>query len=277
MENNSNIEKIIETPISEIDFGTKILTVRIVNALRRTNLDFNVFNIVFLGNEGLKRINNLGAKAYGAIKNKLKEYGIDIDDKEQCNYLIKQYMNKKQEINTNILELLDKPLKNEVKGYSLLIDTLNSKGYNTLYDIISEDKNKIRILLRKKTWDYKEQQYISLSLIFVKYGINIKDEIQCEELTSQYQKEKEKIKKELSMFEKESETDNSVKQIKEVNESLEDEITHKQRILEEFKSELEKNKELKQQLSECDRKFNELIKEYYSLSYKESSNNHGTK
>ena len=272
MEKDMDIIEVMETPISEIGFETKKITIRTISALRKTYKNINVCNLLYLGEMGLKNIKNLGAKGYQTIKNKLLTYGIDIENKYQCNYLVQQYIEKKQKEIKNVTSLLNTKLKDEYSIFAT--DTLKTNGYETFYDIILEDKDIIKEVLRKKGLDYREIYYTELKLLLIKHGIDLNNEKQCGELLEQYESERITRKKEKREEPKktkkiiELEQEKQLEIISEDNETLEEYLVKQQEILEKMKKEKKRREFIEQQKAACDMEFIRLIEEYNSIDNK---------
>lgn len=277
MVKDTDIIEFMETPISEIQFETKDMTIRTTGALRKTYRDFNVCCAVYLGSTGLKKIKNLGKKCFQALKEKLMAYGIDIENEYQCQYLIQEYIKKQNKRRKSVTALLNKQLKDECSVFTY--ETLNLNGYQTIYDVISEDKDMIKDILKKKGFDYIDRYYTEIRLLLIKNGIDINDNKQCTKLLEKY--EYEKAQKELKKKQEQKEIEVSEKEeqldiITRSNETLEKYIIRKHEILEELKKQKIKRYMLEKQMAECDEEYVKLLEEYNSLNM-EYSKTYGLK
>ena len=269
MENNkknTDIIELMETQIiKESGLPKKMIT--------RIGKKMNIFDV--LKNKQLENIHGVGQMAAEIISKKLKEYGIDFDNKEQCQKLIDEYNKQKfpngenkniiKQINIDkikiILETMIEDLDLSVRSFNVL----KRAGINTILDLIRRDSmDNIRYMCTKSVKEIKER--------LLEYGIDFDDKEQCRELIKQYEEAKQK--NQITVNEKKLQ---ELNQVTNDNESLENELTIKQKVLQELKEQLERRKQLEQQLAECDKEYSKLIKQYNSLNSKESSNNHGTK
>lgn len=180
-------------------------------------------------------------------------------------------------------------LETSVYDLNLLYRTQNSlkkAGFNTIIDIIKfDDLKRIRRFGEKSIIDLKQK--------LLEFGIDYDDKKQCEELIKIYNSQAITQKdNEISEYKKELDLEES-------NYILERRLRSKQETLEGLKEQIRRREYLKQQLIECDKEYNrlirkytslnsnesnnsyeaynELIEKYSSLNSKESSNNHGTK
>lgn len=179
-------------------------------------------------------------------------------------------------------------LETSVYDLNLLYRTQNSlkkAGFNTIIDIIKYDD-------LKRISRFGEKSIIDLKQKLLEFGIDYDDKKQCEELIKIYNSQAITQKdNEISEYKKELDLEES-------NYILERRLRSKQETLEGLKEQIRRREYLKQQLIECDKEYNrlirkytslnsnesnnsyeaynELIEKYSSLNSKESSNNHGT-
>lgn len=85
MEENDSIEKILNLTVEDFDFDAKMF-----NVLKRAAIN-TAYDVV--KKEDLRQIKNLGAKRFEELKQKFIGYGIDLEDRAQCDELIKKYDN----------------------------------------------------------------------------------------------------------------------------------------------------------------------------------------
>ena len=85
MEENNSIEKILNLTVEEFDLDEKMF-----NVLKRAAIN-TAYDVV--KKEDLRQIKNLGAKRFEELKQKFIGYGIDLEDRAQCDELIKKYDN----------------------------------------------------------------------------------------------------------------------------------------------------------------------------------------
>jgi hypothetical protein len=263
----------MKMPIEYLELST-----RTFNCLKKA-----FFNTVLdiIRHEQLMMVRNLGEKKYTELRQKLLEYGIDIDDKLQCEALIEEYGKQKSTYTANEIEVLEIDNMDTAKSIeenesiekilNLTIEDLNVSmgvfncvkraGINTAYDVVErEDIRNIRNFGAKRFDELKQK--------FIGYGIDLEDRTQCDELIKKYdalnpKKDKEDWEKEL--------------ELQDSNDALEDELGLKQDTLRGLKQQLERREYLNQKLAECDKEFERLMKLYKTLNSKESSNDHGTK
>ena len=85
MEENNSIEKILDLTVEDFNFDAKMF-----NVLKRAAIN-TAYDVV--KKEDLRQIKNLGAKRFEELKQKFIGYGIDLEDRAQCEELIKKYDN----------------------------------------------------------------------------------------------------------------------------------------------------------------------------------------
>lgn len=83
MEENNSIEKILNLTVEDFNFDAKMF-----NVLKRAGIN-TAYDLV--KKEDLRQVRNLGAKRFEELKQKVIEYGIDLEDRTQCDELIKKY------------------------------------------------------------------------------------------------------------------------------------------------------------------------------------------
>lgn len=83
MEENDSIEKILNLTVEDFDLDAKMF-----NILKRAAIN-TAYDVV--KKEDLRQIKNLGAKRFEELKQKFISYGIDLEDRVQCEELIKKY------------------------------------------------------------------------------------------------------------------------------------------------------------------------------------------
>lgn len=253
---------LMETPINEMQYSSQKMTSRINNALRRNGFT-NFASIIYWKKEqaNFNDISNLGNKCYEELKQKLKEYGINIEDKKQCDFLINEYIKEKTQKNEKLTEVLDTPL--EAVGKKIPYQILDSKDYTTLYDIVNEDKTILKAILEQELGEFAEWNYFRIRFMFINYGIDIENEEQCRYLIEKHKKENNKNIK-----------DKKLNKITEENNILEKRLTKKQKVLTQINEQLERRKRLEQQLAKCDEEYYRLVEKYNTMK---EGKNHGTK
>lgn len=85
MEENDSIEKILNLTVEDFNFDAKMF-----NVLKRAGIN-TAYDVV--KKQNLRQIKNLGAKRFEGLKQKFIGYGIDLEDRTQCEELIKKYDN----------------------------------------------------------------------------------------------------------------------------------------------------------------------------------------
>ena len=188
MKKSIDIIELMETSIEQIQLSNKKLTTRVHNSLKRRSI-YNIRDLIFWKNErgNFKDIGNLGNKCYEDLKQQLIEYGINIEDKNQCTNLINEFIEKKQKTMVDIHKILNTEL--EQKSHSIPFVALNLNNYDTFYDIIKENKKVLKEMLDNQLGIYGEWNYFRLKFAFIKYNIDIDNEKQCNYLVKQYEKE----------------------------------------------------------------------------------------
>ena len=286
MEKNMDVVELLETPVESIQLSTKKLSTRMCNALKRRKI-YNIRDIIFWENDELKRIQNLGTKCYDDLKQSITKFGINIEDNDQCKYLIHQYTEKKQKNMTNITNIMETKLEENEEDIPLYI--FESNGYKTILDIVSDEKDKIKKLLYNELGIYSEWNYFRLAFMLIKYNIDINNEEQCKKIIEQYKKEKQnqqkQNKKEINRIIRLEQIKNKnnvtkaqqLKNATKENDMAERKVKLKQKVLEDIKKQVQRSILLKQQQAACDEEYHRLVEQYNSIDLKESSNNHGTK
>lgn len=155
-------------------------------------------------------------------------------------------------------------LETSVYDLNLLYRTQNSlkkAGFNTIIDIIKfDDLKRIRRFGEKSIIDLKQK--------LLEFGIDYDDKKQCEELIKIYNSQAITQKdNEISEYKKELDLEES-------NYILERRLRSKQETLEGIKEQIRRREYLKQQLIECDKEYNRLIRKYTSLNSNESNNSY---
>ena len=274
-EKNKNIDvaKVMKMPIEELKLST-----RTYNCLKKAFFN-KVLDII--SHNQLMGVRSFGEKKYTELRQKLLEYGIDIDDKLQCQALIEEYDKQKSTCTANEIEVLEIDKMDTVKSIeenksiekilnltvedfnfdAKMFNVLKRAGINTAYDLVKkEDLRQVRNLGAKRFEELKQK--------FIEYGIDLENRVQCDELIEKYdalnpKKDKEDWEKQL--------------ELQESNDALEDELELKQDTLLGLKQQLERREYLNKKVAECDKEFERLMKLYKTLNSKESSNEHGTK
>jgi len=85
MEETNSIEKILDLTVEDFDLDAKMF-----NVLKRAAIN-TAYDVV--KKEDLRQIKNFGAKRFEELKQKFIGYGIDLEDRAQCEELIKKYDN----------------------------------------------------------------------------------------------------------------------------------------------------------------------------------------
>ena len=155
-------------------------------------------------------------------------------------------------------------LETSVYDLNLLYRTQNSlkkAGFNTIIDIIKYDD-------LKRIRRFGEKSIIDLKQKLLEFGIDYDDKKQCEELIKIYNSQAITQKdNEISEYKKELDLEES-------NYILERRLRSKQETLEGLKEQIRRREYLKQQLIECDKEYNRLIRKYTSLNSNESNNSY---
>ena len=85
MEENNSIEKILNLTVEDFDLDAKMF-----NVLKRAGIN-TAYDVV--ERENIRSIRNFGTKRFEELKQKFIGYGIDLEDRAQCEELIKKYDN----------------------------------------------------------------------------------------------------------------------------------------------------------------------------------------
>ena len=203
--NNEALKSKLDTPIEELD-----ISVRAYNCLRRENIK-TVLDIIYV--ENLIDISKLGRTCANEIYKKLLEYGIDFDDKEQCQKLIEEYNKQKfpNGENKNIIKQINiDKIKTimETTIYDLDVSyrtyiCLRKANINTILDLIQiESMKNIKNIVKKST----DELYQKL----LEFGIDFEDKEQCKELIVKYNNQKLSFNNNETS-ESETKTDNTEK------------------------------------------------------------------
>ena len=191
-----DIFKLLELSIKDLG-----MSLRLFNALCRARY-FRVFDILFAGKDRIKGISYLGAVNYKELCNILLAHGIDLNDQEECNSILKKYKKyKSKQLGDCAVRLLDVPIRNvsnDIKMEKFLIE----KGYHTIYDVLAKKPNElIKSLISGSPylaeWD-NSYYYVELMRNIFRYGIDIRDRDYCCSLNKLYRAERSsKLKESL--------------------------------------------------------------------------------
>lgn len=137
MEENNSIEKILNLTVEDFDLDAKMF-----NVLKRAGIN-TAYDVV--ERENIRSIRNLGTKRFEELKQKFIGYGIDLEDRAQCNELIKKY------------DALNPKENKEDWEKELELEDSN----NVLENKVEEKKE----ILKGLEYQLKRKQYLELKLL----------------------------------------------------------------------------------------------------------------
>lgn len=187
--NNEALKSKLDTPIEELD-----ISVRAYKCLKKANIN-TVLDLIQI--KSMKDIENLDKKSTDELYKKLFEFGIDFDDKEQCQKLIDEYNNKKNSFNDNetsepepIPDNIEKNM-DIIKLFNLYIRCLeiNNKmliklktnKYRKVKDLIYAGYEQLKMIENLTESELKRLVY-ALKVL----NIDIQDKEQCQKLIKKY-------------------------------------------------------------------------------------------
>jgi len=115
---NIGIVELLDTVIEDFDFSE-----RTFNCLKRAGIN-TAYDVV--KKEDLRQIRNFGAKRFEELKQKFIGYGIDLEDRAQCDELIKKYDNITNNQEDKRISAWEQQLELE-KSNDILEEKLESK------------------------------------------------------------------------------------------------------------------------------------------------------
>lgn len=137
MEENNSIEKILNLTVEDFDLDAKMF-----NVLKRAGIN-TAYDVV--ERENIRSIRNFGTKRFEELKQKFIGYGIDLEDRAQCNELIKKY------------DALNPKKDKEDWEKELELEDSN----NVLENKVEEKKE----ILKGLEYQLKRKQYLELKLL----------------------------------------------------------------------------------------------------------------
>lgn len=115
----------------------------------------------------------------------LKNLGVDIENKEQCQALLDKY-NKEKNKNIDVAKVMKTPVE-ELKLSTRTYNCLKKAGFDKVLDIIEYNQ-----LMRVRVRNFGEKKHTELKQKLLEYEIDIDDILQCQSLIDEYNKQKSK-------------------------------------------------------------------------------------